>query len=165
MESQYNSKERKTMYCKHCLKFIYEGDPEICPYCGKPQKKKEIPNVLKKWWIWLIVALLIFIIAMPNASGPNRAECIVMAQDFVTSALKSPSTAKFGAVNDFIVKVSDDIVMVEGYVDSQNGFGAMIHTNFLVQMQAGESNYRLLYMEIDDESIGEYIHASFNILK
>jgi uncharacterized protein YbaR (Trm112 family) len=50
-------------------------------------------------------------------------------QEVVTKALKSPKNAEFNLEDMRTTEVGNDIVyFVSGYVDSQNGFGAMIRT-------------------------------------
>ena len=57
------------------------------------------------------------------------------ANDFVKRFLKSPSTAKFTRVNENSVKwLGDNKFRCPVIVDSQNGFGAMIRSRYLVAM-------------------------------
>ena len=51
----------------------------------------------------------------------------------VEKILKSPATAKFSSFNDYKFNKKQGIATIEGYVDSQNGFGAMIRSNFKAQ--------------------------------
>lgn len=54
----------------------------------------------------------------------------VLCQDKVKSILKSPSTAKFPNYKEWGFNKKNGIVTIQGYVDSQNGFGAEIRSNF-----------------------------------
>lgn len=55
----------------------------------------------------------------------------VMAQDFVSSQLKSPSTAKFQNYSKELVQnLGDGRYRVSAYVDAQNPFGAMVRNQF-----------------------------------
>ncbi len=61
----------------------------------------------------------------------------VMSQGFVKDALKSPSSAKFPMITDG-VKVSKTgkcSFNVLGYVDAQNGFGAMARQDYAVDIE------------------------------
>lgn len=49
----------------------------------------------------------------------------------VKMMLKSPSTADFASINDFKFGIVKDQIGVQGYVDSQNGFGAQIRSDFI----------------------------------
>lgn len=55
----------------------------------------------------------------------------VCAKNYVEASLKSPSTAKFPWVSDTIIPLGDNKYTIGSYVDSQNGFGATIRTNYL----------------------------------
>ena len=59
----------------------------------------------------------------------------VIAEEIVTSYLKSPSTADFAPIYDFRMKRCGDLVMVSAYVDAQNSFGAMIRNEWLVEFR------------------------------
>lgn len=48
----------------------------------------------------------------------------------VNTVLKAPSTAKFAKDNNWAFKKEKNIVTIQGYVDSQNGFGAMVRSEF-----------------------------------
>lgn len=62
------------------------------------------------------------------------------AKDYITNNLKAPSTAKF----PWDLKTTYDVKMgkysVLSYVDSQNGFGAMIRTNFLCEITVDQQS-------------------------
>lgn len=52
----------------------------------------------------------------------------------MTSALKSPSSAKFGSLS---LSRNDNNAVVRGYVDADNSFGANIRTEFAVMFYEG----------------------------
>lgn len=56
------------------------------------------------------------------------------AEDYVKQRLRSPSTAKFPGIwdgkADHISKIGERKYSIRSYVDSQNGFGAMLRTNW-----------------------------------
>ncbi|KPM65568.1 hypothetical protein HB13667_11655 [Pseudomonas putida] len=63
----------------------------------------------------------------------NTTLAFVMSQNFVKQRLKSPASANFPYVNDSGVDVFADGACgysVSAYVDSQNGFGAMIRSSY-----------------------------------
>lgn len=61
----------------------------------------------------------------------NSTMAWVMAQRFVTGRLRAPSTAKFPWYSKaFVVKTGSCSYRVRGYVDAQNGFSAMVRSNF-----------------------------------
>lgn len=54
----------------------------------------------------------------------------IRCQEIVKEILKSPSTAKFPSILQWGFAREKNIVTVQGYVDSQNGFGAEIRSDF-----------------------------------
>ena len=55
------------------------------------------------------------------------------AENFVKQRLKSPSTAEFPRLfekAEHIIELGNDEYLIQSWVDSQNGFGAMIRSNF-----------------------------------
>lgn len=75
----------------------------------------------------------------------------ICAQDVVTQDLKSPSTAKFCKVYEATVyHQTGKQYIAMGYVDSENGFGAMIRTNFTVWLTMTKSGYKDAYAEYDE---------------
>jgi hypothetical protein len=70
---------------------------------------------------------------MSCGSGPEHDEISaqVMMEQFVSEKLKSPASAEFeSGFSSKILKVGNKSYEVNSYVDSQNGFGAMIRTEF-----------------------------------
>lgn len=70
-------------------------------------------------------------------------EAFLVAQEFVTRKLKAPSTAKFADRSEsevFNFSEEPGAYRVKSWVDSQNGFGAMIRTHYQcdVKTQDGE---------------------------
>ena len=55
-------------------------------------------------------------------------------EECVKRILKAPSTAKFPNILDWKFQKDKDIVIVQSYVDSQNGFGAMLRSNFQITL-------------------------------
>lgn len=81
----------------------------------------------------------------------KKAYYISYAQDYVKQELKSPSTAEFPGtfwgVDDYAVTRYKDTITVRSYVDSQNGFGATVRSNFIVQLDYSDCSCK--YLEID----------------
>ena len=65
----------------------------------------------------------------------------VMAQQFVEKQLKSPSTAKYPwGYKDYVTDLGNGKYSIRAYVDSENGFGAMLRTNFYCVVQNTEGD-------------------------
>lgn len=74
-------------------------------------------------------------------SASNKAGCgdgamaFVMSQKFILRELKAPSSAKFPS-SAVVTKVGECSYSVAAWVDSQNGFGAIIRSDYHVIMEA-----------------------------
>ena len=61
----------------------------------------------------------------------SKLSAYTMSQTFVKEKLKSPSTAEFTCDYEKDVnQISDSMFVVNGFVDSQNGFGAMLRSSY-----------------------------------
>lgn len=71
-----------------------------------------------------------------DSSSPtvaNKMLAYSYAEDFVKQRLKSPSTAKFPSIfekADHITELGNNKYRINSWVDSQNGFGAMLRSRF-----------------------------------
>jgi hypothetical protein len=70
----------------------------------------------------------------PKAPEDRETISIVFAEKVIKDILKSPSTAKFVDVKAYELSNEKDVWAVNGYVDSQNSFGAMIRSVWEVQL-------------------------------
>ncbi len=75
-----------------------------------------------------------------------------MAKIFVLNTLKAPATAQFAPFNKRDIKTTPGLKWsISGYVDAQNGFGALIRSWFKVDMTyKGNGTYR-----VDDLRLSE----------
>ena len=91
-----------------------------------------------------IVASLAGVVIAGNLTSttrvPDALDACITAHEFVEQTLKAPSTAKFPACHSSDVKIKQqeplgrDVWTVTGYVDSQNSFGAMLRSTYIVKM-------------------------------
>ena len=58
-----------------------------------------------------------------------------VAKEYVTEQLKCPATAKFPWFADDLSQFKNQIYVMRSYVDSENSFGAMIRTHFVIEIQ------------------------------
>ncbi|MFT6865914.1 MAG: DNA-directed RNA polymerase subunit RPC12/RpoP [Cyclobacteriaceae bacterium] len=139
--------------CPECEKEISDK-ANSCPNCGyelnpKPKELKEPPkhkNDGSGCGTWIVVIGVIFLIlyligsfsddnsSSNSPSGStNKFLAYTYAEDFVKKKLKSPGTAEFPGTfekADHITELRYNKYKIVSWVDSQNGFGAMIRTNF-----------------------------------
>lgn len=71
-----------------------------------------------------------------DSNGLTKIDVYSMAHQFVEDNLKAPSTAKFpwGADEHSVVNLGGTQYRVSAWVDAQNGFGAMIRSDWTVVM-------------------------------
>ena len=77
-------------------------------------------------------------------STPSESQANIMAQGFIKQVLKSPSTADFPFL-DYTTTNVDNRYTVVSHVDSQNGFGAMIRSNWRVVMDHNGGEWNSTY--------------------
>ena len=70
-----------------------------------------------------------------NTSNVDDIDLHIQAQQFVLQGLISPSTAKFPALPSSTSTDGKGLYQVISYVDSQNGFSAMIRSDWSVTMR------------------------------
>lgn len=98
----------------------------------------------KKWTLGCLGVFLAFILLIvvscsiqmskPENNGPKPptdVDARIACHDLVSKQLKAPSTAKFGNESE---SQSAGTWTARGTVDSQNGFGAMIHGSYTCSM-------------------------------
>lgn len=116
-----------------------------------------------------IVAFLIFIAALVNPSDtPENKEAAAeqtcsdtsmafyMSHEFVKKRLRAPATAQFPGAHDDGVAVrylGDCTHDVVAFVDSQNGFGALVRSKYTAKLKniKGTDEWRALSVEILDQ--------------
>ncbi len=66
----------------------------------------------------------------------------------VESQLRAPATADFSGVFGSTITEHDETVEVIGYVDSENGFGANIRTDFSCTVRHVGDNWELVDLQL-----------------
>ncbi len=133
-------------------------------------KKYEDYSTKEKVFINIATGILffgIFIFFWNIFSGESTQEDVVTsskvyiaAQDFVTERLLSPSTAEYPSSDYKAWQVEDGTWIVTSYVDSQNAFGAMLQSKWVVAMNlvgndwANKNHWNVRYLNINKE---EYV--------
>jgi hypothetical protein len=112
---------------------------------------------LRRFSLFLFIAIKIFCI-LPSCADDKKSELSktidawILVEDHVLKYLKNPASAKFpfGASKNCVSKESDSTYLINCYVDSQNGFGAMIRTYFKAKVEFNED--------------GDYWIKEFNVM-
>ena len=116
----------------------------------------------------LAVVLALGLMACNSEYDNTRIMLIVHAENDIESILKAPSTAQFCKSTEYTVGVNREagLGLIGGYVDAQNGFGAMIRTDFALEYDiSNPDSYKLLFVKFGEETYGELIVADFEPLK
>ncbi len=124
-------------------------------------KRLAIISIVTIVVVFTLFRTIIGITSSPDTSstqaqaGHDNIEVCVEAQHYVTELLKSPSTAKFPTCNDTsISQVSPDHYRVSAYVDSQNGFGAMLRSDWTIEYHyVGATNVQLDTAIMDGKTV------------
>lgn len=146
--------QQSSMMCDHCDEIItfnplHAGRKELCPRCGevvtyrdaataantiRPIRIEKKRRGLWKWAAGSFLLLLVLVSVFGPDPGPrvlSDKELIGFAEKGILNVLKSPATAKFE--NHYVSRFGDGkFAKVVGHVDSQNGFGALIRSDYSV---------------------------------
>ncbi|MBE5867943.1 MAG: DUF4190 domain-containing protein [Lachnospiraceae bacterium] len=94
----------------------------------------------------------------------NESAYYSIAKEIITANLKAPKTAEFPSLtfnrDKIAMSRNGDLIAVQSYVDAQNGFGALIRSDWLVEFRVLDIDtysYEVVYMRIDNSTYGEYI--------
>jgi hypothetical protein len=119
-----------------------------------------------------ILILFILVVAIWSALSPsetpqpkkqqaetdcaNRVSAFVMSQEFVKRQLRAPATAKFPSFNEGGVTVKylgECTHDVNAFVDAENGFSALIRTNYHVKLrnQKGSDKWIAEAVELEQQ--------------
>lgn len=69
-------------------------------------------------------------------------EAKLFAQSVELQLLKAPASAKFCSLEEMTVTEINGVYTVSGYVDSQNSYGAMIRTPFVLKVYKDETGWK-----------------------
>jgi len=138
--------------CKTCKKEVAKT-AKTCPHCGveSPNPKNEGLQAFYGFIILLVIVSVIMYscsgddrtpeqIAQDKIESDNR-ECKnttmagIMSQGFIKERLRSPATADFPFTPVSVTYLGDCVHVVKSYVDSQNGFGAIVRSNTMVKIK------------------------------
>lgn len=155
-----------TKKCPDCLADIPKAAKK-CSHCGKKQKQ----NITMLQLIVVSTIFISIIASVLNAGNstsssveqgpitPTGQQAFIISQNFVTQALKSPSTADFPSSEYNYHLVGEKTHVITSYVDSENSFGAMLRSKWTVSMTfnggdwADQNNWTLETLVVNDEDV------------
>ena len=97
----------------------------------------------------IVIFMFVFVDNGETEDEPDEISAYVFAEKTIKPRLKAPSTAEFASFNNSEITRDRDTFYVRSYVDSQNGFGAMVRSNFEVRVffKDGKAKTRILHFE------------------
>lgn len=97
----------------------------------------------------VVVATVLFSMLGGSEEDDNKVGAIVVCEQFVEQRLRSPGSADFQTANSDRVRVSGDTFVYSAFVDSQNGFGAELRTDFICTVEHIEGDrFRLVDLQL-----------------
>jgi hypothetical protein len=143
--------------CKHCGRDL--GDPAPKPE-PKPEPSKGAQTagtVLGVGCLGIVVIMIFVSLQGGSSSTPTKGDrygAYDVCQKFVSMRLRAPGSAKFPSLTADGVKATDlgdGRYSVNGYVDSQNGFGALLRMTFACEVNwQGGSSYKLVDLQMGE---------------
>lgn len=140
--------QAQAIRCKHCAGDVSPRKPAVRPWVTLLGLAFFVGLPAVGLCTYVVEAATTTSKAPPEKSFTEKAEdertmAWVMAKEFVTRGLKSPGTANFGEVfkgtyqspSDHVRSLGPGRYEAQGWVDSQNGFGALVRTKFRVTMR------------------------------
>lgn len=143
-EEKLSASEMKK--CSECLAEIPKRAKK-CSHCGSKQKGEMGAKHIVAFVLFAILIVMFFSSGSDNESKPatnqkvSDTQASIMAQHYVEQILKSPSTADFPTFDYSAYDLGDSKFKVVSYVDSQNGFGAMIRSDWSVVLTHNGGNW------------------------
>lgn len=165
-----NSSEPKvsgeTKKCPECLADIPK-EAKKCSHCGTKQKA----TTSKGKFIFLLIVLGISMstlisvgdsLSEPSttiAPAVSDTQVNIMAENYVETILKSPSTAKFPNLQFTHYDLGNNKHQIVSYVDSQNSYGATVRSDWSATLTykggdwSNQNNWTLNELVLDGEKV------------
>ncbi|MEP1230773.1 MAG: hypothetical protein ABJG88_08865 [Litorimonas sp.] len=81
--------------------------------------------------------------------GARKSEAYIYAKQIIRPQLKSSRSAKFGSYGQTDIKVYQNCeFLIKGYVDAQNGFGAMIRSHYNIHLRRNKAGWTVKTLQI-----------------
>lgn len=162
--------------CPECKKEISDTAPS-CPNCGYIMKSNsEKKHSIKKktttrktgcgtiiFALLIVISLTILLSTLSNDedNSENQNDSVdhsellayTYAEDFVKKRLKAPATAEFPKTREKInhtTNYGEGKYKIRSWVDSQNGFGALIRSSFNCTIEFEGTTVRCTSLQIDN---------------
>lgn len=142
--------------------------PEIVRLMAKPPTRARVSlfNIVAAVLVVFIGVSIFYTVFTATSSMPASVEAKasdqpdfikmqVAAERAIKQRLKAPSTAKFPGMFEQsaykLAKTASGTYILKGWVDAQNGFGAMIRSDWYVEFRHDAAGLEVLRAEIADQ--------------
>lgn len=120
------------------------------PASPEPSKKPSTPQIIASVAVVVIVLVCAigYVVSLGDDDEPGGDSTMaeIMCEDFIEERLKAPATAEYEHSTTF----TNPAYRVTGTVDSENGFGAMIRSEFTCVVEPkGEDEWELVSLDIE----------------
>ncbi len=78
-------------------------------------------------------------------------EAYQLCQDEVSDQLRAPGTAVWPALADISAQPGENRFYIDGYVDSENGFGALLRLDFSCRIQVDGGRFGAVTASVRDQ--------------
>lgn len=123
---------------------------------------KENKEIIKR--VLYVIAFLLAVSYFPEAcrscvrssssySSDSEIDAYTTAKNIISKNLKAPSTAKFLSYDRQSITISGNIYTVNGYVDAQNSFGAMLRSYYTVTLRGSAYNWNIESIVFDGKEL------------
>jgi hypothetical protein len=120
----------------------------------KTEKTKTNKNTAIGCITMLIIAVFIIWLIYPKGERGEKIDAWTTAQGYVKQHLKAPASAKFQEYNsDAVQKISESSYQINSYVDSQNSFGALIRSRYVIKLHKKDKDWYYDYFVFDGEKL------------
>lgn len=102
------------------------------------------------WTAGLLTVGFAIFVAVAFWFGNDTRSAQETCHHFVKDDLKSPGSARFEKYNDAKVSIEGETRTVEGFVDSENGFGALLRTHYRCVIRDEGDSYTLVDLTYDE---------------
>jgi hypothetical protein len=101
--------------------------------------------------IIIVLMLALCLMFVTSCAKTNEDYAVDNTKEAIAKMLKAPSTAEFPNDSEFdVTEIDTGLYRVTGYVDSENGFGAMVRTYYTIELQMADDMYMVTDLEILD---------------
>jgi hypothetical protein len=118
-------------------------------------KEKSNKNLPAGCLVIIIIVVVAGWLVYPKGDSGMAIDAYLTTQVHVKKYLKAPATAQFPEYDkSFVKKINDTSFEVNAYVDSQNGFGALLRSTYLIRMhQDDKGNWLCDYFEFNGKQM------------